>query len=247
MSIHFVQQAPLQLRFHFSGGTAEPQAVLLDQVLIASWTGRDPAVVEARISELERLGIARPPNVPMLYQIAKSRVTNASSVQVVGGHSTGEVEFVLLSHQGRLWVGVGSDHTDRALEQHDAALSKQLCEKPIAGEFWCLDDVENHWDSLQLRSFVHTSEGGREQYQAGTVASMLHPQDLVKIRDAATASEKSLCSLLFCGTLPTIGPIRGGVRFDIELIDPVLNRSLSHSYAIETLPSHLPPLAGVGK
>jgi hypothetical protein len=41
---------------------------------------------------------------------------------------------------------------------------------------------------------------------------------------------------MLCGTLAAFGGIRPAERFDIELEDPILRRSLTHSYAIETLP-----------
>ncbi|WP_407713721.1 DUF2848 family protein [Comamonas testosteroni] len=243
MNMNSGTKMPLMLSFNSLSSPPVQQTVLLDKILIASWTGRDPTVVEQRISELEKIGIPRPPNIPMLYQIAKSRVTVANSMEVIGSRSTGEVEFLILSCQGRLWVGVGSDHTDRELEQHNAALAKQLCDKPIAADFWCFEDVANHWDSLQLKSFVYNSDGLKEEYQQGTVASMLHPKDLINICDNSMEPNKAgECYLVFCGTLPTNGPIRSGVRFEIALIDPILDRALSHSYTIESLPDHLTPL-----
>jgi hypothetical protein len=41
---------------------------------------------------------------------------------------------------------------------------------------------------------------------------------------------------MFCGTLAAIGGIRPASRFEVELIDPVLNRTLRHAYDIDTLP-----------
>jgi hypothetical protein len=40
---------------------------------------------------------------------------------------------------------------------------------------------------------------------------------------------------MFCGTLAVRGEIAGGERFEIELHDPVRNRSLRHDYAIRAL------------
>ncbi len=73
---------------------------------------------------------------------------------MVGESSGGEVEFVLLQHGGRLWVGAGSDHTDREVEKYGVTVSKQMCEKPIASTFWAYDDVAPHWDRLLLRAHV---------------------------------------------------------------------------------------------
>jgi hypothetical protein len=41
---------------------------------------------------------------------------------------------------------------------------------------------------------------------------------------------------MFCGTLPVIGTLAGGERFEVELEDPVLKRSLRHGYDARVLP-----------
>ena len=43
---------------------------------------------------------------------------------------------MLLQHAGRLWVGTGSDHTDREVEKYGVTVSKQMCDKPVAPVFW---------------------------------------------------------------------------------------------------------------
>ena len=194
--------------------------------------------MEGRLVELEAMGIPRPPAVPMFYRIAAARTTTASCIEVLGKRTTGEAEFVLLQRNGRLWVGLGSDHTDREIEAKDAALSKQACDKPIGTEFWLLDDIEAHWDALRLRSQVTDAAGVRTVYQEGSVAAMLHPRDVAR-RWRAAAGE-SVCGLLFCGTLPTIGSIRSASRFEVELEDPVLKRRINRNYDVTELPSYLP-------
>jgi hypothetical protein len=39
-----------------------------------------------------------------------------------------------------------------------------------------------------------------------------------------------------CGTVGTKGAIRPAAHFEMSLIDPVLNRSLTHHYDVEILP-----------
>jgi hypothetical protein len=41
---------------------------------------------------------------------------------------------------------------------------------------------------------------------------------------------------MFCGAIGAIGGIRPAPRFEMELVDPVLGRSLRHAYDIEVLP-----------
>jgi hypothetical protein len=39
-----------------------------------------------------------------------------------------------------------------------------------------------------------------------------------------------------CGTVPAIGGIRPSQNFEMELHDPVLQRSLRHRYEVQVLP-----------
>ena len=219
--------------------TPERRSVCLQDVVIASWTGRNVAAMESRMVELEELGIPRPPRVPMLYRVASRRAHTGGVIEVLGERTSGEVEFVLLSLDGRLWVGVGSDHTDREAETQNAAQSKQVCDKPISMDFWAFEDIEAHWDSLQLRSYIAGPDAERVLYQQGSVAAMLPPSELAHLRDSVLKREDSDARLLFCGTLPTIGPIRHASRFEIELEDTVLGRSLSHRYDVHVFPAFL--------
>jgi Protein of unknown function (DUF2848) len=230
--------SPLQLRL-LTRTTSRRRHITLAHLAIASWTGRDLLSMELRLAELEALGIPRPPGLPVLYRIAAHRGVTASRIEVVGEHTTGEAEFVLLRLDGHVWVGVGSDHTDRLTEVQSAAMAKQACEKPICAGFWLLDDVVDHWDTLRLRSFVENEDGERHAYQDGGVNSMLAPHELLGCWAACDKAPEP--ALLFCGTLPTIGPLRGASRFALELEDPVLDRRLSHAYDVIVLPPHMTP------
>lgn len=213
---------------------AQSRQATLRQLVIAGWTGRDRAAMEKHIVELEALGVPRPASTPVYYRVAASRLTVAPAIEVSGKESSGEVEFVLAQIDGRLWVGVGSDHTDRKLETIGVAISKQLCEKPIGATFWPYDEVAPHWDQLVLRSFI--LEGGeRKLYQEGPVTTMLDPMDLLA---GWSEGERTLPegTAMFCGTLAAKGGIRPAARFELELHDPVLQRTLTHAYDIETLP-----------
>src|SRR5579862_6412390 len=130
------------------------RAVAIDDAVVAGWTGRDAAAVEKHIKELEALGVKRPASTPIFYRVSAARLTTDAEIEVVGERSGGEVEFVLLRHDGRMWVGTGSDHTDREVETYGVTVSKQMCEKPIAPEFWPLVEVASHWEKLMLRAYI---------------------------------------------------------------------------------------------
>jgi hypothetical protein len=215
------------------GADAKPAPVRIEQLVIAGWTGRDKRAVEEHIRELEALGVKRPLITPIFYRVAVSRLTLASSIQVIGTRSSGEVELVLLQAAGRLWVGVGSDHTDREVETYGVTVSKQMCDKPIAAQFWAFDDVQPHWDQLQLRSRIEEN-GEPVVYQEGVAAAFVEPREL--IRGHARADTLADNTLMFCGTIAAKGGVRAAERFDFELEDPVLKRKIQHHYRTVTLP-----------
>lgn len=204
--------------------------VLVHQLVIAGWTGRDRKALERHIRELEELGVARPASTPIFYRVSASRLTTASTIEVSDLSSSGEVEFVLFKHNGQLWIGIGSDHTDRQVETYNITVSKQMCDKPIGPRFWAYADVKAHWDKLTLRSFI-TENGRRVVYQEGSVAAMLSPEDLLSQWNMPFDDG----CLMFCGTLAARGGIRPSPRFECELVDPVSDRTLLHTYDIVTL------------
>lgn len=220
----------------FTAVTREGRRTLaapIDELVIAGWTGRDAAAVEAHIAELERLGVKRPRTTPIFYRVAAALLTTAGAIEVAGPDTSGEVEPVVLSLDGRLWVGVGSDHTDRKLEATGVTWSKQLCAKPAAPLLWPMDEVADHWDALVLRSEAVIG-GVRQLYQAGAVAALRPPAEL--IRRFAGAAGLAPGYAMFCGTLGVEGGIRPAERFALTLTDPVLGRAISHEYTVKCLP-----------
>jgi uncharacterized protein DUF2848 len=219
-----------QLAFRVDGSE---RALRIERLIIAGWTGRDRASVEHHIAELAAIGVKPPRAVPCFYRLGASLLTTAAEVEVVGEASSGEVEFVLFSAPDGLYVGVGSDHTDRKVEAYGVTVSKQMCPKPVGPVLWKLADVEDHWDALVLRSRV-VRAGRRTLYQDGPVSKMLAPRDLIaRLPDSPGTLAPG--TAMFCGTLAVQGEIGGGERFEIELLDPVRKRSLEHAYAVRCL------------
>lgn len=208
----------------------EPKALV-----IAGWTGRDRAAVEHHVAELEALGVKRPSSMPVYYRVSSGRLTQDGSIQVLGDESSGEVEPVLYSMRDGLWLGVGSDHTDRRLETVSVAMSKQVCGKVIGRQLWDCREIATHWDRLIMRSRVPDESGTRTiLYQEGTLAQILSPQALIE--GYAGPDGLPVGTVMFCGTFPAIGGIRPAPWFEMEIEDPVLGRRLRHRYRIETLP-----------
>ena len=204
-------------------------------LVIAGWTGRDREVLEKHIRELFELGVTPPSRTPIFYRVAASLLTTATAVDVIGTDSTGEVEFVLVNHDGEWLVGVGSDHTDRKAETVGVTLSKQMCPKPLAPSLWSFSEVEPHWDELVLRSYA-VSRQERALYQEGQVAAMRNPRDLVELYCEGAEMRFLSGTAMFCGTLPVLNGIRWADTFVIELEDPILKRKITHSYDCRALP-----------
>jgi len=213
--------------------TTTPLTLPIDQLVIAGWTGRDPVARDKHIAELEALGIARPASTPIYYRVSARRLTLEDEIEVCGAASSGEVEFVLIGWQGRIFVGCGSDHTDRKVESYGVTVSKQMCDKPIASVLWEIEDVIGHWDRMILRSHAVIA-GKRELYQEGTLEAMLPVDELIK-RGFEGGRLPDGCAM-FGGTFAAKGGIRPASRFEFELEDPVLKRTIHHAYDVLTLP-----------
>jgi hypothetical protein len=216
-----------------AGAGAFAASLTIERCIIAGWTGRDAAAVERHIAELEALGVRRPATVPAFYHVSVARLTTDDEIEALGATSSGEVEFVLVQAEGRLWVGVGSDHTDRQVETYSVTVSKQMCEKPLAPVLWAFEDLRDHWAQLTLRSFTVNGDA-RVLYQEGPVTAMRDPLPLVERWTGGARMPEG--TAMFCGTLATRGGVRSAERFEFELHDAVLGRTIRHGYTVRPLP-----------
>jgi Protein of unknown function (DUF2848) len=205
------------------------------ELVIAGWTGRDQAAIDAHIKEMKEWGVAGPLQTPMYYRVAASLLTTADEIQVVGRESSGEAEFVLINAEGEILLGAGSDHTDRKAESIGITLAKQMCAKVVAHEVWTFSEVENHWDDLLIRSWA-TFGGDRVLYQEGSVTTMRHPRELMALYTERTGIGFGGGFAMYGGTLAAVGGIRWADEFEFALEDPVLKRRLSHRYRVKSLP-----------
>jgi hypothetical protein len=204
----------------------EPKALI-----VAGWTGRDEKALRHHIEELAAIGVPRPSSAPVFYRISTANLTQAARLEVLGPDTSGEAEPVVVAMQDGLWLGVGSDHTDRKAETMGIALSKQMCAKVIGKTLWRIDEVARHWDRLILRAYV-TIDGKRLKYQEGPLSGMRDPSDLM----SRAGAEFVTGTVMFCGTLGAIGGIRPAARFMASLEDPILGREMSCEYNVDVLP-----------
>lgn len=201
----------------------------IEQLFVAGWTGRNKAAVDHHIEELRALGVAPPSQVPLFYRVSSGLLTQENSIEVLGTETSGEVEPFLAKTNGEVWIGLASDHTDRDLETHSVAYSKQACLKPVANELWKFDSVVDHLDDLILRCLIQEA-GEWTLYQEGPLSNIRPLSDLV------TDSGFGENSGMLCGTLGAIGSVRPARQYRMELEDPLLGRKITMAYSVTPLP-----------
>ncbi|MEN3792436.1 DUF2848 domain-containing protein [Fulvimarina sp. MAC3] len=218
---------------------SEPKAVPIRNAIIAGWTGRDRASVDHHIAELKEIGVPPPSTVPLFYRVSALLLTNAATIQTVGGTGSGEVEPALIDDGEALYLGLGSDHTDRELEAQSVVMSKQACPKPVAVDVWPFAEVKDHLDEIELRSFIRDDTSADwVTYQDGTVAKIRPLAELIETCPLSAGNGRlEAGTAMMCGTL---GVLSGGVRparfFRMEMHDPVLDRTIEYRYETEYLP-----------
>ena len=206
--------------------TVEPEAVI-----VAGFTGRDRAAVEAHLAELEALGVPVPASAPTFYPAPPGSAVQAPAVAVTGAQTSGEAEAVVVVDGDRAWLTLGSDHTDRAAEAVDIALSKLVCPKPVAAEAWPLEEVAGHLDRLEVASWID-EDGTRTLYQQGRLGELIGPAELIEAVPFARRPDRFV---LFTGTFAAVGGVRPSPRFEARLHDPVMGRSIDLAYDINVI------------
>lgn len=211
-------------------GSGEDLHVEPTRLIVAGYTARDQDAVARHIAELAEIGVAPPATVPMFYDLDPTLLTTDRVVEVPGGHTSGEVEPVLIRAWGHYYLAVGSDHTDRDLERTDIAASKATCPKPIGTVVAQLpDDV----DAFDIDQVAAASSVDGAAYQSGTLAELLRPADVLE-RLRAALGERFLPVdqdfVLFGGTTPLLGDeFVPGTRWTLSLRLPD-GTELGHTY-----------------
>lgn len=218
-----------------ANGKSEQRSITVDNLVIAGWAGRDREALEKHISELEREGIPRPARTPEFYRVGVNLLTTEPAIAVPGDTSSGEIEAFILKAADELWVGIGSDHTDRQLEATSVVMSKQACPKPIGTTLWPLSEIRGHWDEIGISSHRYEGEE-RIAYQRGRLSANLTGEELFERYEEENGMVAD-GTLMFCGTIPAIGGIRFSQRFEMEMHDPVRDLYIRHAYDIFALPA----------
>jgi hypothetical protein len=203
-----------------------------ERMVNAGYVGRNQEEVRRHIDELAKKGIPGPKTTPTLYPVIPRMLLLDDRIEVYSEETCGEVEYVLLiENEATIYVGLGSDHTDRHLEETDIPRSKQICPNILGGKVWPLVEIEDHWDDLEIESKV-LKDGEEILYQQGRLELILDPRSLMdfvlsKVRGPLERM------VIYSGTLGALtGGFVFGERFSATLTDRKLGRSLDLSYDI---------------
>ena len=199
----------------------------INKIICAGFTGRNQTLVLQHIHELEKLGINPPKSTPTSYILPNSLISTSNQISVSGNQNSGEAEAVILIDKNKWYVTIGSDHTDRKIEQVDFYKSKLVCPKIISNIVWDYGDVKNHWDNLIITSNVE-NQGKSVSYQEGKLLDILKIDNMLKLLNI---NETGI--ILFTGTFPTKQNLLFSHRFSMKIHDPKLNRSIEHFYNVK--------------
>lgn len=215
--------------------TVTPLSFTIDKMVNAGFTGRDQTEVRHHLDELSAKGIDVPDSTPTLYPVIPSALTTEESIEVYGEETSGEIEYVLfVKDHNEIYVGIGSDHTDRKLEELDIPRAKQITPNLISPMVWELSDLVEHWDDLSMECFVKKG-ADTLLYQKGGLGLLMSPSELMEF-----------VSRKIKGPLNNIVIFSGTLKMETEdfifadtfsglLTDPTLNRSIKFSYAVKPM------------
>jgi len=202
----------------------------------AGYTGRDQEKVRNHIEELKKEGVPAPESTPTAYEMITQLVYLNDEIEVVSERTSGEAEYVLLCSGEEVYVGVGSDHTDRELESVSIIKSKQVCPNIMSDRLWPLKEIRGDWDEIILRGWTKNEEGKRVLYQEAPLSAMMTPEDLMDFVKNRSIDKSLDGTMIFSGTIPILmGKFVYGPYFEAELYNPRTGKRLNCHYRVQVL------------
>lgn len=204
-------------------------------VVLGGFSARSAEERQRHIDELRQIGIEPPARVPAFWAVSRWLLTTAGEIEVQGDRTSGEVEYAVIAHEGRTFVAVASDQTDRHFEQYSIPRSKQLCPKVLSREVVVLDEVIDRWDHIALTSDISADGETWQDYQRTTLEALLDPAALV----GGACGDEALPdgTVLLSGTVPLVdGVTRYPPHFRAEMVIPHFATPLRLAYSVSVLP-----------
>lgn len=217
------------------GNTVTPLSFSVEKMINAGFTGRDQKEVRHHLDELSAKGIEVPSETPVLYPVIPDTLTTDSQVTVYDTQTSGEIEYVLfVKNKTEIYVGIGSDHTDRKLEELDIPRAKQICPNLISPVVWDLNDVKGHWDDLSMECTVQKADD-EILYQKGGLGLLMSPDELLALVSEKIDGSADNC-VIFSGTVKMeTEDFVFADSFSGLLTDPTLDRRIGFTYKIKPM------------
>ncbi|WP_417218461.1 DUF2848 domain-containing protein [Arthrobacter sp.] len=221
------------LAFALPDGTTEQ--VEVHALLNAGYAGREQSEVQAHIDELALLGIPGPETIPALYPVSPYLAQQTSEVPAQHGRTSGEAEWALVITENGPLLTAACDHTDRDLEVHGVAWSKNAGPDVLADRAWRLDDVRDHLDSLRLRAWVSHGQEDGSLIQDSPLSALLSPDYWLGVLRERGLDRPG--TVLISGTVAMAeGVDQFADAWRVELSDPSTGESISLGYSVRRMP-----------
>lgn len=208
-------------------------SVIVTALLNGGYAGRRQDAVAAHVRELAKLGVPAPSTTPSLYPLPPYLAMQTDEVWVAHDRTSGEAEWALViagPDERDLLLTAACDHTDRALEVHGVAWSKQAGPDVLARRAWRLVDVADRLDGVELTAWADSHE-----IQRGTLGELLAPAYWIEVLRQRGLLQPG--TVLLSGTIPmreAVNQFAGSWR--VELRDPATGRAIDLAYRVRRLP-----------
>jgi hypothetical protein len=228
------------LTFELPDGTTETVEPTL--VLNAGYAGRNQDEVAHHIAELAELGVPAPTVTPALYPVSPYLAQQTDTVHTQHGRTSGEAEWALViagdaSSDGApsdddVLLTVACDHTDRDLETHSVAWSKNAAPDVVGRQAWRLSDIADRIDDITLKAWV-----GQDQtlIQSGSMKDLLDPAYWLDVLRERGLFRRG--TVLLSGTITMVhGVDQFADAWKVELADPATGQALTCQYRTVPMP-----------
>ena len=221
------------LTFALPDGTTE--TVEPEMVLNAGYAGRNQEEVARHIAELAELGVPAPTVTPALYPISPYLAQQTDTVHVQHARTSGEAEWALVilgDTDEDVLLTVACDHTDRELETHSVAWSKNAAPDVLGAQAWRLTDVADRIDEITLEAWV--SDG--TLIQTGTLEDLLAPEYWLGVLRQRGLFQPG--TVLLSGTISMMAGVdQFADAWKVRMGDPATGNTLVCEYRTVAMPA----------
>jgi len=213
------------------------ESVDVTALLNAGYAGRNQAEVASHIAELAALGVPAPTATPALYPISPYLAQQTDRVYVQHGRTSGEAEWALIITDNDVLITAACDHTDRDLEVHSVAWSKNAAPDVLGSKAWRLSDIADRLDDIALEAWVGHGDT-IELIQQGTLGDLLAPKywlDVLTERGDARPG-----TVLISGTISMLhGVNQFADTWKVAMTDPATQDVIGVEYQTVRMPESI--------